>query len=446
MCPSVLCNGGPLDHLHKRTGAQARDALPWVPPGGPGGQDGCSVTHGRWSLTSLAGTPPSVGPERPVSPLVSLGQLVASMPAFVCSDPLLPCLWQEVTLCSLFSGRKSKAKPNGKKPAAEEKKMYLEPEYAKSRITDVGFKELVVLPREIDLNEWLASNSACGHRVGKGAMAAAGGRLLQASPQLVAGPAVRLGSPPHGDPAQVLAVPGSICGVGVRPQGQQCPGHGKAVAHGTGGWLSPPPAGQAWGSGLRAHKLCACPTPCGGDSARWPLPVCPAWHRPSRRPSPHSSGWWPASRAGAVRWDMCLWSAVGAGCPRVQGKEAVPRGRRGGFHACPFSSLLFQPPRFSTMSTCSTAPSLSFAQERHARRWPCATRESLPGCSSDPGPSHCTRAGSPDGVGSSSTASWPGLRLLSLWGRDTRSRAQPGQGTRQCVVGGCPQYMPGLVS
>lgn len=40
--------------------------------------------------------------------------------------------------------------------------MYLEPEYAKSRITDVGFKELVVLPREIDLNEWLASNSACG--------------------------------------------------------------------------------------------------------------------------------------------------------------------------------------------------------------------------------------------------------------------------------------------
>ena len=40
--------------------------------------------------------------------------------------------------------------------------MYLEPEYAKSRITDFGFKELVVLPREIDLNEWLASNSAWG--------------------------------------------------------------------------------------------------------------------------------------------------------------------------------------------------------------------------------------------------------------------------------------------
>ncbi|TKC34095.1 hypothetical protein EI555_011084, partial [Monodon monoceros] len=55
--------------------------------------------------------------------------------------------------------RKSKAKPNGKKPVAEEKKVYLEPEYTKSRITDFGFKELVVLPREIDLNEWLASNT-----------------------------------------------------------------------------------------------------------------------------------------------------------------------------------------------------------------------------------------------------------------------------------------------
>lgn len=62
------------------------------------------------------------------------------------------------TLLSL--GRKSKAKPNGKKPPAEEKKVYLEPEHAQSRITDCEFKELVVLPREIDLNEWLASNSA----------------------------------------------------------------------------------------------------------------------------------------------------------------------------------------------------------------------------------------------------------------------------------------------
>lgn len=42
--------------------------------------------------------------------------------------------------------------------------MYLEPEHAQSRITDCEFKELVVLPREIDLNEWLASNSAWGGR------------------------------------------------------------------------------------------------------------------------------------------------------------------------------------------------------------------------------------------------------------------------------------------
>uniref|UniRef100_A0A5F9C4F6 MOB kinase activator 2 n=1 Tax=Oryctolagus cuniculus TaxID=9986 RepID=A0A5F9C4F6_RABIT len=55
--------------------------------------------------------------------------------------------------------RKSKAKPNGKKPGAEEKKVYLEPEHARSRIADFAFKELVVLPREIDLHEWLASNT-----------------------------------------------------------------------------------------------------------------------------------------------------------------------------------------------------------------------------------------------------------------------------------------------
>ncbi|XP_048952257.1 MOB kinase activator 2 [Canis lupus dingo] len=94
-----------------------------------------------------------------------------------------------------MASRKSKAKPNGKKPATEEKKMYLEPEYTKSRITDVGFKELVVLPREIDLNEWLASNSACGHGVGKDTTAAAVGHFLEDFPELVAGPAVHLGSP-----------------------------------------------------------------------------------------------------------------------------------------------------------------------------------------------------------------------------------------------------------
>ncbi|XP_023811919.1 MOB kinase activator 2 isoform X3 [Oryzias latipes] len=55
--------------------------------------------------------------------------------------------------------RKSKPKPNGKKAPVEEKKQYLEPEFTKTRVVDFDLKELVVLPREIDLNEWLASNT-----------------------------------------------------------------------------------------------------------------------------------------------------------------------------------------------------------------------------------------------------------------------------------------------
>lgn len=55
--------------------------------------------------------------------------------------------------------RKSKTKPNGKKPPTEEKKPYVEPDYTKVRVVDFDLKELVVLPPEIDLNEWLASNS-----------------------------------------------------------------------------------------------------------------------------------------------------------------------------------------------------------------------------------------------------------------------------------------------
>lgn len=62
-------------------------------------------------------------------------------------------------LISFVFFRKSKTKPNGKKPPAEEKKHYLEPEYTKVRVVDFDLKDLVVLPREIDLNEWLASNS-----------------------------------------------------------------------------------------------------------------------------------------------------------------------------------------------------------------------------------------------------------------------------------------------
>ncbi|KAL4622710.1 MOB kinase activator 2-like isoform X2, partial [Arapaima gigas] len=63
------------------------------------------------------------------------------------------------TLLTTFFSRKSKTKPNGKKAPAEEKKQYLEPEYTKVRVVDFDLKELVVLPREIDLNEWLASNT-----------------------------------------------------------------------------------------------------------------------------------------------------------------------------------------------------------------------------------------------------------------------------------------------
>uniref|UniRef100_A0A8C1A9V9 MOB kinase activator 2a n=2 Tax=Cyprinus carpio TaxID=7962 RepID=A0A8C1A9V9_CYPCA len=56
--------------------------------------------------------------------------------------------------------RKSKTKPNGKKAPAEEKKHYMEPEYTKVRVMDFDLKDLVALPtKEIDLNEWLASNT-----------------------------------------------------------------------------------------------------------------------------------------------------------------------------------------------------------------------------------------------------------------------------------------------
>ncbi|XP_027028984.1 MOB kinase activator 2a isoform X3 [Tachysurus fulvidraco] len=61
--------------------------------------------------------------------------------------------------CDCFFYRKSKTKPNGKKPPAEEKKHYLDPEYTKARVVEFDLKDLVVLPREIDLNEWLASNA-----------------------------------------------------------------------------------------------------------------------------------------------------------------------------------------------------------------------------------------------------------------------------------------------
>lgn len=56
------------------------------------------------------------------------------------------------------SAEEAQSEAHGKKPAAEEK-VYLEPEYAKSRTTHCEFRELVGLPRETDLTEWLARNT-----------------------------------------------------------------------------------------------------------------------------------------------------------------------------------------------------------------------------------------------------------------------------------------------
>lgn len=79
--------------------------------------------------------------------------------------------------------------------------MYLEPEHAQSRIAECEFKELVALPREIDLNEWLASNSAWpgAGRGGRGPGAReqwcrersreAGSAVAVGRPRLVQGPA-----------------------------------------------------------------------------------------------------------------------------------------------------------------------------------------------------------------------------------------------------------------
>lgn len=69
-------------------------------------------------------------------------------------------LYASLLKASLLSCRKSKTKSNGKKAPAEEKKHYMEPEYTKVRVVDFDLKDLVLLPtKEIDLNEWLASNS-----------------------------------------------------------------------------------------------------------------------------------------------------------------------------------------------------------------------------------------------------------------------------------------------
>lgn len=97
--------------------------------------------------------------------IVSLTKTVPQFPASFLRRPFIVLINSfaaplPVLLCHSLC-RKSKTKPNGKKPPAEEKKQYLEPEFTKVRVVDFDLKELVVLPREIDLNEWLASNSEC---------------------------------------------------------------------------------------------------------------------------------------------------------------------------------------------------------------------------------------------------------------------------------------------
>ncbi|XP_040320208.1 MOB kinase activator 2, partial [Herpailurus yagouaroundi] len=148
---SLLASAMLVDRVTVLTRPWAR---PWASHGGESAGDAGTYTARPWACCCLQLESAyfrwtvHFSPEKP-------GPGQAPWPA----DALLPQQpFPGATRC-FGTCRKSKAKPNGKKPAAEEKKMYLEPEYAKSRITDVGFKELVVLPREIDLNEWLASNT-----------------------------------------------------------------------------------------------------------------------------------------------------------------------------------------------------------------------------------------------------------------------------------------------
>lgn len=130
------------------------------------------------------------------------------------------------------------------------------------------------------------------------------------------------------------------------------------------------------GLGLGAHGTAACRSPRGWDSIRMPAGSPPGLVLCRHMPGVHDSGRWPASRATALHRDVRLCSAVRAGFAwacRALGRRTVLQR----WFLTPGPSLPLQPPRFSTTSTCSTAPSRSSAQERRARRWPCATRESL---------------------------------------------------------------------
>lgn len=117
-----------------------------------------------------------------------------------------------------------------------------------------------------------------------------------------------------------------------------------------------------------------CPTLCGGSVSMAPA-SCPAWCLLSR-PVPaclavaggHSQGW------GSVQ-GLRLWSVRRAGCSRFKHRGLTAGSAASEVVVLTPALLSSQPPRFSTTSTCSTAPSRSSARGRRARPWPCATRE-----------------------------------------------------------------------
>lgn len=101
--------------------------------------------------------------------------------------------------------------------------------------------------------------------------------------------------------------------------------------------------------------------------------LCPAQRCPGVCPplwwEPAASSQGPSSVPGPL-------SPVCGMCQLLQGPKPALSLGFGVVQACDVhASLLLQPRHFSTMSTCSTAPSRSSARETPARPWPCATRE-----------------------------------------------------------------------
>lgn len=279
--------------------------------------------------------------------------------------------------------------------------MYLEPEYARSRITDVGFKELVVLPREIDLNEWLASNSAWGAGSGRAPQWAAGPHPTEDSLEPVAGPALCLGSP----------TPGPVAGPGRARAGPPVPGSvwsgcvaaGLAVSslwEGCGLWEGRVHLNSSHlaGLGLGAHGMAACRSPRGGDSG-WPLALCPAWCYADTCPSRTTAA--SGRRPGPL---LCTGTCVsGLWCALAlrgsAGHWDAERCRSGGF-SCPgllfFCSHHVFPPRQPTV-------------QHHLR---VLHRRGVP---DDGRVQHVSHSRHPGSV--SSAGSWLRRPLLSLWGQ-----------------------------